>query len=682
MKLPFKDISRNRKLENIIFTAILVILYRLLFPSNSSLIIYSASELLLFALIYTAALYVNDFFSCKKYSPLSVILNIGLLTAILFFVFSISKTSVNSTVSGNTSEVKLFFYMLTSFLLIGALTYLFISFRYLFFLRQKKSPDRYFNAMTAFLAITFLLSILKRSDNGNSYIYDAFFIVSLVLISINSLRVSWIAFLNKKEKLYLLFLSIIIAVLFLFNAKYGYDETISSVTSLKSYSEGLWTYLVLMMLYGSIYSFVIFFTALFHLPTAEAFDRKAEEVSSLMDLSKIITQVFDKKQLSETVVSLASKVCNSDCAWLVTSESDEIEIQSVMNIGYIEAEKITRKILLEVSDKIDETITLTRSSIRITYENDLKIFNFSSIAIAPLIRHNQNRGYIIAAKRNNTLFDDEDKKALSAYADYASVAFENANLFADSIEKERMKKELEVARDIQYKIIPEHLPVLKNVQIAARFIPAYEVGGDYYDFFEISENRLGFVVADVSGKGISAAFVMAEVKGIFESLSKTIDTPKEILTRANEILKKSLDRKSFVTAVYGILDVNTGIVNLARAGHTPVILVRDNKPERLTPNGIGLGLDNGINFNQFISELEIQLNYNDILTLYSDGIIESKNSKLEDYGMERFEKVIIENRNLNVEEIAGRIMDGLDEFSKDYIQHDDITLVLFKWGNY
>jgi len=681
MKLPYKDISRNRKLENIIFTAILVILFRLVFPSNSSLMIYAASEFILFALIYTSALYINDFFTLKKYSPLSVILNIGLLSAILFFIFSISQTGAETKVAGDASEVKLFFYMLSSFLLIGALTYIFISIRYLFFLRQKKNPSRYFNSMSLFLAVTYFLNILKKADPASSYIYEAFFIVSLVLISINSLRVSWIAFLSKKEKLYLLFLSIVIAVLFLFNSQYCYRDNISVVNSLQMYSGGLWTYLVSMMLYGVIYSFVIFFTALFHLPTAEAFDRKAEEVSSLMDLSKIITQVFDKKQLSETVVSLSSKVCNSDCAWLVTSENDEIEIQSVMNIGYVEAEKITRKILLEVSDKIEETITLTRSSIRITYENDLKIYNFSSIAIAPLIRHNQNRGYIIAAKRNNSLFDDEDKKALSAYADYASVAFENANLFADSIEKERMKKELEVARDIQYKIIPEQIPVLKNAQVAARFNPAYEVGGDYYDFFEIPGGNLGFVVADVSGKGISAAFIMAEVKGIFESLSKTISTPKEILSRANEILKKSLDKKSFVTAMYGILNTETGKVVLARAGHMPAILIRENGIERIAPNGIGLGLDNGINFNQFIAELEIQLNYNDILTLYSDGITESKNDKLEDFGMEKFEQILVDNRNLPVEEIADRIIESVDDFSKDYIQHDDITLVLFKWGN-
>ncbi len=681
MKLPYKDISRNKKLENIVFTAILVIIYRLIFPSGGSLLIYTGSEIILFALLYTAALYINDFFSLKKYSPLSVILNVGLLTAILFFVFAISKVEDPGQLQSGGTEVQLFFSLLSAFLLVGCLTYIFVAFRYLFFLRQKKNPSKYFNLMVIFSAAAFFLNILKRGNNENSFLWEAFLVVTIVLISINSLRVAWIAFLSKREKIYLLIMSIVIAILFMINANFCWDKSVSTISALENFSGGMWTYLFLLMLYGAIFSFVVFFTALFHLPTAEAFDRKAEEVSSLMDLSKIITQVFDKKQLSETIVSLSSKVCNSDCAWFVVSENDEYEIQSVKNIGYLEADKITRKILLEVSDKIDETITLAKSSIRISYENDLKIYNFSSIAIAPLILHGQVRGYIIAAKRNNSFFDDEDKKALSAYADFAAVAFENARLFADSIEKERMKKELEVARDIQYKIIPENLPVAKNMQVAARFKPAYEVGGDYYDFFEISADKLGIVVADVSGKGISAAFVMAEVKGVFESLARTIQSPKELLIRANEILKKSLDRKSFVTAIYGIIDLKTGMVKLARAGHTPVILIKEGKSERLTPSGIGLGLDNGINFTQYISELEIQLKYNDILTLYSDGIIESKNTRLEDFGIERFEQVLIENRNLHVEDISTKIINRVDEFSKDYIQHDDITLVLFKWGN-
>jgi len=681
MKIPFKDSPRNKKLENLVITAILIILFRLIFPSNSSAGVYTASEFLLFGFIYFAALYLNDFFNVKKYAPLSVILNIGVLTAIIFFILSVSGNSSSGSIP-NTTAVESFFYMLASFLLIGGLAYIFISFRYLFFLRQKKNPGKYFNVMVLFLVISYFLNIVDKYFKESSFLWEAFFAVSIMLISINSLRVSWIAFLTKKEKIYLLVMSVVIAFLFLRIASLFDAKEITLLASLKDFSGGTWTYMLSMMIYGAVYSFVIFFTALFHLPTAEAFDRKAEEVSSLMDLSKIITKVFNSKQLADTIISLSSKICNSDCAWLVTCDKDTIEVQSTVNIGYVESEKITQKLLLEINEGIDETIILGKSSIRIAYENDLKIYNFSSIAIAPLMRHEQVTGYIFAAKKNNTVFDDEDKKAISAYADYAAVAFENARLFSESIEKERMEKELEVAREIQHKIVPSETPKFRNLQIAARFKPAYEVGGDYFDFFDISDEKVGFVVADVSGKGISAAFVMAEVKGIFESLSKVISAPKELLTCANDILKRSLDKKSFVTAVYGIINLNTGVVNLARAGHTPILLVSGNDVNRLTPNGIGLGIDNGLNFNQYITELEFKLNNDDILTLYSDGITECKNLKLEDFGMERFEKLLKENKSISLESASDKIIESLEEFSKEYIQHDDITLVLLKWGNH
>ena len=118
------------------------------------------------------------------------------------------------------------------------------------------------------------------------------------------------------------------------------------------------------------------------------------------------------------------------------------------------------------------------------------------------------------------------RTAINTFSDYASVAIENSLLLEQSIEKERLEKELDVAREIQKKILPAKNPEFENLSVTSVFIPAFEVGGDYYDFFEISKNKFGFIIADVSGKGITAAFIMAEVKGIFSSLSRMIESPK------------------------------------------------------------------------------------------------------------------------------------------------------------
>ncbi len=143
---------------------------------------------------------------------------------------------------------------------------------------------------------------------------------------------------------------------------------------------------------------------------------------------------------------------------------------------------------------------------------------------------------------------------------------------------------------------------------------------------------------------------------------------------------KTLWIKNFVTAIYGIVDGENSKVTLARCGHTPILYSHDNQVERLIPSGIGLGLDFGSSFVNNLKEMEINLKNNDILVFYSDGITESKDSNMEDFGYERLEKIVHNNKEKEVDLIANEIMHELTLFSKDNSQHDDITLVIFKWS--
>jgi phosphoserine phosphatase RsbU/P len=305
---------------------------------------------------------------------------------------------------------------------------------------------------------------------------------------------------------------------------------------------------------------------------------------------------------------------------------------------------------------------------------------FNYIAVAPLKTHGGSKGYLVAARKNEIRFDDEDLNAIDAFSDYASVAIENSRLLKESLEKERLEKELDVAREIQRKILPSKNPEVKNLEVSSVFIPAFEVGGDYYDFFYINEEKLGFVIADVSGKGISAAFVMAEIKGIFESLSKMIISPKQILITANEILKKALDRKTFVSAVYGIFDTKNEIITFSRAGHCPIILLRGNDLMELKPSGMGLGLSFGDSFNNTIEEISLSLKNDDMLVLYTDGVTEAKNALMQDFGEEHFERILLEEKNNTAQLTSEKVLREISLFSKDSPQHDDITLLIFKWN--
>jgi len=674
MKSNFLQFSRKRKLEKAITLSVILFLYKLISPYNTTLIPLLINEVIVISTFYFITLYTLEFVGNKKYSPLSLILNAGILNAIIFFVLAVITLGLNAIFEGLTAEN--FMYSIAStfyaYIFMAALAYIFSVFRTLFFLRQKRNPRFYFNTMIFFFLLTSVSNNFIFLYPDVDYIKSAFLVVTILLIAVNSIRVPWIAFLIKKEKIYLLIISIVLSVLFAVNIGLSSSANASNKVLLM-FSPSLYQFLNLLMIYGAIFFGIIFFTTLFHLPTAEAFDRKAQEASSLIDLSKLLTQVFDFKELAGTITEMTTQVCNSDSAWLISGKNGAMSLAAVKNIGYLEADKMFS--LISSKENLNSIVSVKT----LTLDSFLQPANFHSLAVAPLKVHDKINGYLIAARKSEDVFDDDDQKAIGAFADYAAIAIENAQLLEESIEKERLEKELDVAREIQYKIIPEKTPQIKELEISSVFIPAFEVGGDYYDFFELGNERLGFVIADVSGKGISAAFIMAETKGIFESISRLIDSPKEVLTKANEVLRSSLNRKSFVTAIYGLMDLRSGTVYLSRAGHTPALHIRDNKVEQIRPDGMGLGLDFTENFNCSLQETEIKLKENDILLLFTDGITEAKNSDLEDFGFERFEKIIIEFTGKSIDDLSNSIMKQVTIFSQGNPQHDDITLVIFKW---
>jgi sigma-B regulation protein RsbU (phosphoserine phosphatase) len=529
--------------------------------------------------------------------------------------------------------------------------------------------------MMIFFALASVSSLFNKLIEPN-YIRQTFFIISVLLIVINSIKISWIAFIVKKEKIALLVLSIIISILFFTNLGNSSSNNIHNQV-VAQFSPMLNQFLKIMMIYGGIYFTILFFTTLFHIPTAEAFDRKAQEVSFLQYFSKLITQSHDFVELAETVTDITTKVCNAQAAWIAWKDGEDFKCIANNNIGFYDSINIT-KFLFEHREGKDFSRPFIVNLRK--YKNKPQLSeNYFHFAAAPIKAHNEVKGFIVAAKKNDLGFDDEDRDAMDTFSDYASVAIENSRLLEESIEKERLEKELDVAREIQRKILPYHNPDLENLKISTVFIPAFEVGGDYYDFFEISESKLGFIIADVSGKGISAAFIMAELKGIFESLSKTIERPKDILIKANEILHRALDRKNFVSAAYGLIDLNKETVSISRAGHCPILLVRNNIVENLRPTGMGLGLNFGPQFVNSLEELELKLEENDTIVLYTDGITEAKNKELEDFGSNQFERILVDNHNKNADEISNKVMQAVTLFSQSIPQHDDITLVILKW---
>jgi serine phosphatase RsbU (regulator of sigma subunit) len=681
MKFKNANLNKNIKFQAFVGFAIILFFFKLFFSSNDTFFFRVLNEIFV---ILTAAffiLYMFDFIRAKKINPLSLIMNIGILNAIIFALITFSDPILN-WIFGNVKErltkpdlIISLISFLYGLVFISSVSYIFFTFKELYFLKQKKNVSTYFNTMIIFFVLASFASVLQPFPDLN-YIKTTFIIISVILIIINSIRISWIAFLVKKEKVSLLVLSIVIFILFIVNLANSSDSHLHSQVLL-NFSTSLNQFMNLIMIYGIIYFGILFFTTLFHIPTAEAYDRKTQEISSLQYFSKLITQVLDFKELSETVTEIAIKVCNSDASWIIWIDNNETKTLAKKNISILDTNLLSGYILSEIKKTTgSKTVFINLNRFE---DKDKLAEKFSSFAVSPVKTHNEIKGYLVAAKKNDFIFDDEDRDAMDTFSDYASIAIENSRLLKESIEKERLEKEFDVAREIQRKILPSKNPELANLKISSVFIPAFEVGGDYYDFFELNDDKFGFVIADVSGKGISAAFIMAELKGIFESLSKTIETPKEILVKANEILHRTLDRKSFVSAAYGVIDIKKETLSISRAGHCPVLLIRNKVVRNIRPSGIGLGLNFTDHFVNTLDEFQVKLEEDDLIVLYTDGITEAKNIDLDDFGNVEFEKILLDNCDKYVDEISNKVIREVTLFSRNISQHDDITLVILKW---
>ena len=245
---------------------------------------------------------------------------------------------------------------------------------------------------------------------------------------------------------------------------------------------------------------------------------------------------------------------------------------------------------------------------------------------------------------------------------------------------ECFKQELEIAHRIQLASLPQKVPVIQGLDIYAASLPALEVGGDFYDFLNGEEGKITIVIGDVSGKGTSAALYMSKIQGILQTLNEFSYSPSQLLTRANKLIYKNIDSKSFITAVGATFDTASRTMFFARAGHLPVFHLdyKNNIVTKLQPSGIGIGLSNEETFNESLEEMKVSFSERDIFLLVSDGITESINITGDQFGEIRLTNFLKNNNALSSKQICQGILADVKNFSGEMKQFDDMTLVVIK----
>jgi sigma-B regulation protein RsbU (phosphoserine phosphatase) len=248
-------------------------------------------------------------------------------------------------------------------------------------------------------------------------------------------------------------------------------------------------------------------------------------------------------------------------------------------------------------------------------------------------------------------------------------------------EKQRLDDELRIARDIQQSLLPVAPPSMAGLDIAGLCEPAREVGGDYYDFFRLGPKHLGVLVADVAGKGTSAALYMAELKGLMLALSQDQPSPRQLLVDVNRRLADHLDNRSFVTMTYAVLDLERGVLTSARAGHAPLIVASRGRADVIVPDGMVLGLrlpGASARFEEVLEEHVRPVGPGDVIALYTDGVTETMDAAGELFGDERLARLVESHGHLDAAGLRERVVRDVGAFAGDAEPHDDMTLLVIK----
>lgn len=562
--------------------------------------------------------------------------------------------------------------------------YLLLRFQDLVLFKRTKQSQRNWYLMLVFMGVFSLLAILKDPAEDPNVVQFAAIIPVIILMILNSFRVSWIVFLSFRAKAAGVGLSVLLMLL-LAGTLPAEGILPAHFMYIRHASYPLDQFTLVALSFGLLYCVTSFLFLVFHLPTTGDFRRKAGEVAAMYSLTNLVNKAFDPDKLHLAITKTPVETGAAQMAWLAIKDersgSLRPQVAAAWNTTSEEIEAMT-----DMAALYEELATRREPVILNEAPADHRIRDnpgnpIGAMLITPLVARDTLLGGLFVAKDIAQGFEEDDIEAIGVYAAQATIALDNARLFEEKLERERLSRELDIARDMQKRLLPRDLPKMQGLDIAASSIPAYEVGGDYYDFLKLDEDRLAFVVADVSGKGISAAFYMAELQGVFRATARIAPGPADFLAQANVAISSALERGMFVSAIYGVIDARAGTVTLARAGHCPAIHISREGVERdVRPPGVALGMDRSKRFRKHLEEERISLQPGDTVAVYTDGIVESRDSEGTLYGHKRLVEALKTHRLQDVSTIYEALLANLHEYIGRTEYDDDMTLVVMQWN--
>ncbi len=396
-------------------------------------------------------------------------------------------------------------------------------------------------------------------------------------------------------------------------------------------------------------------------------DSRINRLNSLFELSKEFGLFSESTKVARLLVySVIGQFLVSKFA-VVTFENGAVKILE----SKYQTDELVAVIRKYNVSKIE--FSLTKEQI----QNDYPGFEIFGIElIVPMQLQGQTKGLILLGKRiNNIDYSETDIEFIYSVGSLAIISLENKRLFKEELEKQKLEEELELAKEIQKNLLPGTLPRFNNFEIAAANVSSKQVGGDYYDIINLDDKNFTVAIADVSGKGVPAALLMANIQAFLKTICRQEMKIDEATALINDLLSENITDGKFITFFWGVLNDEERNIHYVNAGHNPPLLVRDGKIQKLEKGGMILGVMKTMV--PYSSE-KIQLMPGDALILFTDGITEAMDKNHNEFSDERLEQLAAELYTNSAQEILSAIQTEVQNFTRGAVQSDDITMMVLK----
>ncbi len=405
-----------------------------------------------------------------------------------------------------------------------------------------------------------------------------------------------------------------------------------------------------------------------------------QRLESLIEASKILNKTLDLDELLKVILDLTTTNLDADRGTIYLIDRERKELWSRVLKG-----KELVEIRLPLGTGIAGTVAETGETVNLEDAwRDKRFFSgfdvrtgyVTKTMLCMPMRNREEKiiGVFQVINKRTGAFDREDEQFLSAFSDHVSLAIENAFLLQARVEQERMEREIQIAGEIQSKLLPAELPVITGYQIDATAIPCKTIGGDYYDVIPVDDDSFVLVVADVSGKGIPASLLVSTLNAALYAYIQTSLSLSDLVQKLNTIVYKNTPSERYITFFISILNIRRHQLMYVNAGHNFPYRIKKGRSEIefLKAGGLPLGMfDNA----EYASEI-ITLEPDDLLVLYSDGVTEAMDKKYEEYGEDRFQNCILTNQNRDVAGLKAHIIEDIQAFVGSEPQSDDLTLMV------